>query len=322
MSRSRFATYVLPAIALVALAAGVVSIMRQQTDRPVLEPATMPATQPMAGGTIGAVGLVESASQEIGIPAAVPGPVSAVRVVPGQAVHAGDVLFAIDDRQNRADLAVQQANLESARARLAEAEAAAADQADQVARAEHLDKIAGNVAISQDTLLRRRFAARQADAHVLSARADVAGAQATVAASQTTLDRMTVRAPIDATVLQVNVRIGEYAPAEQMATPLVVLGLLTPLHVRVDIDETDVPRFDPHAQAWASPRGAADKRVKLTLAWVEPLVVPKTSLTGAGTERVDTRVLRVVYAFDSKELAAYPGQQMDVFVALAGRAGN
>jgi hypothetical protein len=33
---------------------------------------------------------------------------------------------------------------------------------------------------------------------------------------------------------------------------------------------------------------------------------------------VDTRVLRVVYAFDPKELAAYPGQQMDVFVALPG----
>jgi RND family efflux transporter MFP subunit len=322
MSRSRFATYGLPAIAILALAGGIVSISRQQVQHPLLEPATPPPSSPVIAGTIGAVGLVESASQEIGIPAAVAGPVAAVKVVPGQKVRAGDVLFVIDDRQNRADLAVQQANLDSARARLGEAEAAAADQADQVARAEHLSRIAGNTAISDDTLLRRRFAAREADAHVISARADVAAAQATVASSQTTLERMTVRAPIDGTVLQVNVRIGEYAPAEQLSTPLIVMGLLTPLHIRTDIDETDVPRFDPHADAWASPRGAADRRVKLTLAWVEPLVVPKVSLTGAGTERVDTRVLRVVYAFDPNELAAYPGQQMDVFVALPHAAGG
>jgi RND family efflux transporter MFP subunit len=316
MSRSRFATYVLPAIALLALLGGVISISRQRTENPMLEPATPPPTSPVLAGTIGAVGLVESASQEIAIGSAVAGPVASVRVVPGQLVHAGDVLFTIDDRQNRADLAVQQASLASARARLAEAEAAAADQGDQVARAEHLAKIAGNVAISEDTLLRRRFAAREADAHVLSARADVGGAEATVASSQTTIDRMTVRAPIDGTVLQVNVRVGEYAPAQQLATPLIVMGQLTPLHIRTDIDETDVPRFDPHADAWASPRGASDKRVKLSLAWVEPLVVPKVSLTGGGTERVDTRVLRVVYAFDPRQLAAYPGQQMDVFVSL------
>ncbi len=318
MSRSRFATYVLPAFAVVALGFGVVSIGRHQVERPLLPPATQPPTPPVAGGTIGAVGLVESASQEIGIPAAVGGPVAMVGVVPGQGVRRGDVLFAIDDRQPRADLAVQQANLDSTRARLAEAEATAADQADQVARAEHLASISRNVAISEDTLLRRRFAAREADAHAQSARADVAAAQANVAAARTTLERMTVRAPIDGTVLQVNVRVGEYAPAEPMATPLIVMGLLTPLHIRADIDETDVPRFDPRAEAWASPRGAADKRVKLTLAWVEPLVVPKTSLTGAGTERVDTRVLRVVYAFDPTQLAAYPGQQMDVFIALPG----
>jgi len=296
MSRSRFATYVLPAIAVLALAAGAYSISRHRTATPLLEPATPPPASPTQAGSIGAVGLVESATQEIAIAAAVAGPVAAVRVVPGQEVHAGDVLFVIDDRQARADLAVQQANLDGMRARLGEAEALAADQSDQVGRAEHLARIAGNVAIS--------------------ARADVAAAAATVGSLQTTLDRMTVRAPLDGTVLQVNVRVGEYAPAEQIATALIVLGQLTPLHIRTDIDETDVPRFDPHADAWASPRGAADQRIKLTLAWVEPLVVPKTSLTGAGTERVDTRVLRVVYAFDPKQLSAYPGQQMDVFIAL------
>jgi RND family efflux transporter MFP subunit len=322
MSRSRFNTYVLPGLALLALAGGVASIASHQTAHSLAEPATPPPTPPAAqAASIGAVGLVESASEEIGIAAAVSGPVTAVPVQPGQHVRAGDVLFAIDDRQARADLAVHRADLDSARARLAEAAAAQADLADQLARAERLSKISGGVSISEDTLLRRRYASRTVDAHVESARAEVASAEATVASAQVTLDRLTVRAPIDGTVLQVNVRVGEYAPAEPMATPLVIMGQLTPLHIRTDIDETDVPRFDPRAPAWASPRGAADRRTKLTLVRVDPLVVPKKSLTGAGTERVDTRVLRVVYAFDPRELAAYPGQQMDVFVALRPEAG-
>jgi HlyD family secretion protein len=317
MSRSRFATYGLPALALIALAGGVASISQHDTSRPLVEPTVAPPTPPPAQpASIGAVGLVESASEEIGIPAAVAGPVTSVRVQPGQAVHVGDVLFTQDDRQPRADLAVRQADLASARARLAEAESSVADLDDQLARSERLAKLSSGIAISEDALLRRRYAARTAAAHMETARAEVVSADASLAAAQVALDRLTVRAPIDGTVLQVNVRVGEFAPAEPMATPLVIMGQLTPLHLRTDIDETDVPRFDPRAPAWASPRGAGERRVKLTLVRVDPLVVPKKSLTGAGTERVDTRVLRVVYSFDPAQMAAYPGQQMDVFVAL------
>lgn len=317
MSRSPFATYVLPAIAVVALGAGIAVIAHQQPTHALVDPAVPPPAPPPAqAATIGAVGLVEAASEQIGIAASVAGPVTEVRVQPGQMVHAGDVLFVQDDRQPRADLAVRRADLDSARARLAEAESTAADLADQLARAERLSKMAQGVSISEDTLLRRRYAARTADAHVITARAEVASAEATLLAAQVTVERLAVRAPIDGTVLQVNVRIGESAPAEPLATPLVIMGQLSPLHLRTDIDETDVPRFDPRAAAWASPRGAADKRVKLALVRVDPLVVPKQSLTGSGTERVDTRVLRVVYAFDPKDLPAYPGEQMDVFIAL------
>jgi RND family efflux transporter MFP subunit len=275
---------------------------------------------PSEPATIGAVGLIEAASEQIGIPAAVAGTVSEVRVRPGDAVRAGDVLFRIDDRQAVADLTVQMAGLEAARARLAEAEGNAADRADQIARAERLNRISPGVAISEDTLLRRRFAARVADAQVVTARANIGSAEASVKSAAVTLDRLTVRPPIDGTVLQVNVRVGEYAPAQPLATPLIIMGQLSPPHVRADIDETDVLRFDPHAPAWASPRGDASQRVKLALVRVDPLVVPKVSLTGGGTERVDTRVLRVVYSFDPKELRGYPGQQMDLFIALGGQS--
>jgi HlyD family secretion protein len=48
---------------------------------------------------------------------------------------------------------------------------------------------------------------------------------------------------------------------------------------------------------------------------IEPFVIPKQSLTGASTERVDTRVLQVIYELpvpEGKQL--YVGQQVDVMI--------
>jgi hypothetical protein len=48
----------------------------------------------------------------------------------------------------------------------------------------------------------------------------------------------------------------------------------------------------------------------------EPYVIPKRSLTGDNTERVDVRVLQVIYALDVEDRPIYVGQQMDVFINL------
>ncbi|MFN9277769.1 MAG: hypothetical protein ACK6D2_18775, partial [Planctomycetota bacterium] len=106
---------------------------------------------------------------------------------------------------------------------------------------------------------------------------------------------------------------GEFvgAPPNQ---PLVVVGNIEKLHVRVDIDEYDITRFDQAASATALPRGNLQQHYPLEFVRVEPFVVPKKSLTGSSFERVDTRVLQVVYAFEPKALPAYVGQQLDVFI--------
>ena len=54
------------------------------------------------------------------------------------------------------------------------------------------------------------------------------------------------------------------------------------------------------------------------------IVIPKVSLAGQSTERVDTRVLQGVYSFDRGSLPIFVGQQMDVFIeanAAATAAG-
>ena len=144
-----------------------------------------------------------------------------------------------------------------------------------------------------------------------AAAVDQAAAQ--VQETQTELDRLVIRALVDGEVLQVNVRPGEFvgAPPSQA---LVVLGNVTQLHVRVDVDEYDIPRFIADAPARATLKGQPNDFFPLRFVRLEPYVVPKKSLTGDNTERVDTRVLQVIYAFDPQGLPAHVGQQVDAFI--------
>lgn len=229
----------------------------------------------------------------------------------------------LDDRTARADLAVREAALDGARQRLAETAVTVTDLRDQLDRGDRLSKAAPGLAISDDSLTRRRFAVRAADAKADTARSDIRSNQAQVEAGMAAVALLTVRSPIDATVLQVNIRPGEFASATALATPLIILGQVEPLHVRVDIDEADVPRFNPNARAWGAQRGTGGRGAPLRLVRVDPILVPKTSLTGAGSERVDTRVLRVVYAFDPSALSnPYPGGQMDVSISIDPPGGS
>src|SRR5262249_32198016 len=130
----------------------------------------------------------------------------------------------------------------------------------------------------------------------------------------TDIDRALVRAPVDGVVLQVNVRPGEYVGAPPSQALIVLGDIRDTVHVRVDIDEHDIPRFKKEAPARASLRVKPDVGYPLKFVRVEPYVVPKKSLTGENTERVDTRVLQVIYALEVKDRPIYVGQQLDVFL--------
>src|SRR5262245_20635389 len=119
-------------------------------------------------------------------------------------------------------------------------------------------------------------------------------------------------------ILQVNVRAGEFAQAGMLSTPLVLMGTVHPLHVRVDVDENDAWRFRAGAAATASVRGNRDIGTKLRFEYLEPYVVPKRSLTGDTSERVDTRVMQVVFSFERGALPIQVGQQMDVYIEESG----
>jgi HlyD family secretion protein len=344
--------YLLPAIAFLGILFGVYTVVTGAKPVPAAAPAAQPALAPFEG-TIAGAGIVEASTQNIALGTAVAGLVAEVAVRVGDHAKKGDPLFRIDDREARAELAVRESALASARAELARLVSAprAEDlpplQA-RVAQAQSESDSAGNDlrlvegltdkrAITAEELDRRRFAAQSARARLDEAQANLAklqagswqsdiavasaaadSAQSRVDAQKTELDRAIVRAPVDGTVLRLDVRPGEFAPAG-VSTPLVLFGDIERLHVRVDIDENDAWRFRPGAKAEAFVRGNRDLKTALEFVRVEPYVVPKRSLTGESTERVDTRVLQVLYSFDPKALPVYVGQQMDVFIQAAPR---
>ncbi len=150
-------------------------------------------------------------------------------------------------------------------------------------------------------------------AQVAQAESLVKQAEADVQATKTEIERLIVRSPVSGEVLQKNTRAGEYVQAGLLATPAMLVGNTDVLHVRVDVDENDAWRIKPGAKARVSLRGNPQIRTdETTFVRVEPFVIPKRSLTGDSTERVDTRVLQVVYSFPRSAMPAFVGQQVDV----------
>ena len=343
--------FVLPLIALSLLGFAGWYVWRNrvivQTPPPPIEPARSPFA-----ATLAAAGVVEAQTENIAVGSATPGVVTEVLVKVGDEVQPGTPLFRLDDRQLQGELAVKRAAAAQAKSELVrleaeprkekipvlvaqvnEAQAAVARETDALRRTE--ETFARKVTTEQELIARREalaaaqanFERSQADLALLKAgsweydrdvtRAAVSKSEAEVAKIETELDRLIVRSLVAGRVLQVNVRPGEFVGAPP-GQPLVILGNIELLHVRVDIDEFDIPRFDRESKASAVPRGSLQERYPLEFVRVEPFVVPKKSLTGDNTERVDTRVLQVIYECDPADRPPlFVGQQMEVFIEAA-----
>jgi HlyD family secretion protein len=144
------------------------------------------------------------------------------------------------------------------------------------------------------------------------------------AASNALLGKYTLRAPRDGVVLSINTIVGNYASPQgaydtytQGADPVITLGSSpASLNVRCYVDEILVPRLPAGAQikAQMSVRGTAIK-VPLQFVRVQPYVSPKIELSDQRQERVDVRVLPVVFRIAKPaNVNLYPGELVDVYI--------
>ena len=144
-------------------------------------------------------------------------------------------------------------------------------------------------------------------------------------AAQALLSKYTLRAPIDGVVLAMNATVGGYTSAQgaynpytQSNDPVVVMSAQQDtLQVRCYVDEILVARLAPPAQmkAQMSIRGT-DRKVDLVFDRVQPLISPKIQLSNQREERVDLRVLPVIFHFRKADAGnVYPGQLVDVYIS-------
>lgn len=274
---------------------------------------TLPTRPPYAEFVAG-TGLVESAERDVLVAAPVTALVERVHVAVGEHVAAGAPLLTLDRRITAADRATRDAAVGAARAQRAERRAALADAR---ARLQLVEAIEDARARSTEELLARRGEVALAEARLAAADADLQVREGEAAQARVADEERVVRAPRAGEILAVAVRPGEVASAGGEAA--VRMGRTDRLHVRVDIDENDAWRVVPGARARLYLRGNAALQADLRFEHVEPYVRPKLSLSGAATERVDTRVLQLVYSLPAATLPLWIGQQVDVVVEAPAR---
>jgi multidrug resistance efflux pump len=340
--------YIIPFFATISLAFAInYTITRTPVRKQTLPPSPPPETT--SDTTVAAEGLVEPASENISLSCAVSGLVTRVYVKTGDQVRAGSALFSLDDRDLVADLGVKRAALAAAQARLSKLEQAPRSEevppaeakvteakallADAEVQVRLIESVTDRRAVRDEDVQRRRLnyeaaKAREQQAEkelallkagawsadLAVARAEVEQAAAAVRQDETNIDRLTMRAPVDGIILQNKVRLGQYAQSGPLAEPLMIFGAGKGLHVRADIDESEAWRVRAGAPALASLRGNSRIRLPLEFVRFEPYVIPKKSLTGDVSERVDTRVLQVIYRFTDAKPEVFDGQQLDVFI--------
>ena len=298
-------------LAIVGLLAGLVSAYIFSKEKKPQPPAFNPASNPYAKG-IYANGIIESYQtngENINIYPEVPGTVSKILVVEGNKIKKGTPLILIDDAVQRATVEQQKSQIGLASANLKSAQ----DQLDKQMKSYLLNP----KSVSQYDL-------DNAENAVKVAQANVEVAQKQYELAQTLLSKYTLRAPADGLILSINIAVGSYISAQgsfdtysQGFSPVVVMGSSQPyIGVRCYIDEILISRLPSASQmnARMTIRGT-NISIPLEYVRVQPYVSPKIELSSQRTERVDVRVLPVIFRFERpKDIDVYPGQLVDVYI--------
>ncbi len=339
---------ILPIISVLGIGLAVYLVYKQSRPAPTAPPSGQPTKSPFSNRVAGS-GLVEPATEIMNIGTSISGTVQSISVKEGQLLKKGDILFTIDQRDTVAQLGAAKAKLEVATRKVEQlksmprvedvdrAKAIVAQRQsavdDATLRLQRLNAVEDQSAISANEKPTRMFEMNLTTSRLAEAQSELAKlmkgtypedlavavaeakvADADVGMLQTDLAQSEVKAPIDGTVLRVNARAGEFAAAGTLREGLVVIGQLTPLHIRVDVDELDAWRFDPNGKAVAMLRGG--KIVEFPIEYVRtvPVVIPKRTLTGENSERIDTRVMEMIYRFTQDNPKVLPGQLLDVYI--------
>ena len=296
--------------------------------------------------TASAPGRVEPRSGMIRIGTSLAGKVEAVAVNMNDKVAEGEVLIRIEDKEARARLAAAEARaattkkdrdavaIPAGRESVSKADDAVftAERSVTSARFELDDAIATNRknASNPNALVnaRRRLAdandrLRQEQSAFASAQnksgvpapnaleAALIAARSDVTLAEVVLDKTRIRAPIAGTVLQVNAKLGELV-APGIEVPLVVMGDMSIVRVRAEVDEADVTKIKKDQRAFVKNTAHPNREFEGKVVELAPsLAVPRMGSRGV-RRATDIEVMEVVIDLDGS-VPLLPGMRVDVF---------
>jgi HlyD family secretion protein len=303
-----------------------------------------------------APGRVEPLSRDIKIAASVLGRIAEVLVKPNDRVFAGELLVRLDDTEALARLAAAEAQVAlrkrvrndattpkgSAERRKAEDAVADAERAIAEARA-GLDRAAAarragrtspagldsaRLALSlaydrlreqQDALRKVKAAPGTALPGRLEGELNVSRAELTLA--EVELEKIRIRAPLSGTVLQVQAKVGELATPS--SEPLVVLGDLSALRVRAELDERDLVKVRVGQRVVVRADAFRDREFDGKVASIDQVVGPGRINARGPRKFSDIEVMEVVVDL-SEPGPLVPGMQADVYFSpdVPGRQGS
>lgn len=342
-------------VALAGVAGGTYFSITNQFETPVSEPPCPPITSPYSK-TFSCEGMVESKGGYVELLPPREDLIAEVFVKEGQFVKKGDPIYRMCTVELVDELFVLKQNLAVAqdeydylkeqpritdvnpleselRAQLYELERLklANDRASQLLLSNTVSRADYDEAYNK--MLMQKFLVEKAEKNleqlkagpskyqIASAVANVSLVRAKIKQQETKIADSTVRTPFDGIVLQLNGKVGEYISLSDLsfasADTIPVIFGSSKLCVRVDINETDEWRVFQGIEGVAFKQGNADFKFPLRFSRISPLVVPKKNRTGLGAERVDDRVMQIIFDIDTDSRNnIYPGQQLEVFLDL------
>ena len=302
------------------------------------------ALAPQQDWAAAAPGKVEPLGGEVRISAAVPGPVKAVLVKVNDHVKSGDLLVRLDDEATEAKLAAARAdavirrrdrdaekvdaaalNRRKAEDTLFTAEEDLYDSRQEfdksVARpreakapAADVDAARGAVTAAADKVEREKANVKRLGnekSALTQGEAALAAARAEVAVLRATLDKSRVRAPLDATVLDINAKAGETV-AVGGDTPLITLGNTTRLQVRSEVEERDVRNVRVGQDAVIKAEAFPGRSFEGKVTTVAPSLGASQLTSRTQRRPTDIEVLEVTLEIEGTT-PLLPGMRVDVF---------
>jgi HlyD family secretion protein len=293
-----------------------------------------------------APGRVEPTSGEIKIAAPIVGVIGEVLVKANDKVFAGEPLIRLVDSEAQARLATAEAQIAlRKRARNDESPSSRASTRrkaeDGVADA---DKALSEAQAAVDRAAIERRAGRGSDADVDAARAALSRAQdrlkqqkaelrrveadtntplptqvegqlnvarTELAAAQAAVEKLTIRAPIGGTVLQVNGKAGELA-SPSGTQPMVLLGDVSTLRVRAELDERDFGEIKIGQPALVRAAAFRGRDFAGKVVFIAPIVEPARINSRGQRSVTDVDVVEVLIDLAEPDALAV-GMKVDVY---------